>query len=326
MHRIIYPIKCRRMYLNILRRLCNSFRTTRLTPELTPVIILAANCRVLTSSPRVHYSHSVQTLEQLKDMRVHIIPALQDNYMYLLVDEASKQAAIVDPVEPEKVMNVVNKEQVKLTAVLTTHHHLDHSGGNAQIVTMVPNLLVYGNDDRIAAQNKPVKHQDKFQVGQLSVTALATPCHTSGHICYYVESEDHKSRAVFTGDTLFVGGCGKFFEGTAEEMFHALCEVLASLPGDTQVYCGHEYTVKNLMYASHVEPASDAVKGKLDWSKERRSNNEPTIPSTISEELSFNPFMRVKEKTVQEHCSTTDPLAAMAYLRKEKDGFKYPNL
>ncbi|XP_070580531.1 hydroxyacylglutathione hydrolase, mitochondrial-like [Ptychodera flava] len=256
------------------------------------------------------------------DMKVRLLPALEDNYMYLLIDEKTKNAAIVDPVEPEKVVNAVKEEDVTLTTVLTTHHHWDHAGGNDKLVAMVKDLKVYGGDDRIGAMNNKVKHGDEFKVGSLNVKSLSTPCHTSGHICYFVTGDPDQDPLVFTGDTLFVAGCGKFFEGTPQQMYRALIEVLSSLPQNTKVYCGHEYTVNNLKYAQHVEPSNAAIQEKMAWAKGKRSVNEPTIPSTIGDELTYNPFMRVKQASVQKHVSQQDAVATMGELRREKDNFK----
>lgn len=256
-------------------------------------------------------------------MKVELIPALTDNYMYLLIDEESKEAAIVDPVQPQKVVDAVKKHGVKLTTVLTTHHHWDHAGGNEKLVKMVSGLKVYGGDSRIGALTQKVSHLTTFQVGSLHVKCLYTPCHTSGHICYYVTKPNStEPPAVFTGDTLFVAGCGKFFEGTPEEMYAALIEVLGRLPPETRVYCGHEYTINNLKFARHVEPCNDAIKQKLAWAKETYNSGEPTIPSTLAEEFTFNPFMRVREKSVQEHAGERDPISTMGAIRKEKDHFK----
>ncbi|XP_011407369.2 PREDICTED: hydroxyacylglutathione hydrolase, mitochondrial-like [Amphimedon queenslandica] len=266
--------------------------------------------------------HSSPITVSQKDMYIKLIPALKDNYMYLLVDEETKESAVVDPVEPEKVLELVKEEQVKLTTVLTTHHHWDHAGGNEKLLNLIPSgLTVCGNDDRIAGLNRRVSTNDKIKVGSLTVTAYETPCHTTGHICFYVNSNDNSSKAVFTGDTLFVSGCGRFFEGTAQQMYHALIEVLAELPPETQVYCGHEYTVKGLAYSQHVEPGNQAAADKLVWAKAKREAGEPTVPSTIGEELTYNPFMRVREASVQAHAKATDPISTMAYLRKEKDSF-----
>lgn len=133
-------------------------------------------------------------------MKIVLLPALSDNYMYLLIDESTREAAIVDPVEPKKVIDAANQEGVKLTTVLTTHHHWDHAGGNSDLVSQVSGLVVCGGDDRVGALNKQVKHGDELKVGQLNIKCLFTPCHTSGHICYFVTSKDGQhDPAVFTG-------------------------------------------------------------------------------------------------------------------------------
>ncbi|KAJ7305698.1 hypothetical protein JRQ81_010064 [Phrynocephalus forsythii] len=259
------------------------------------------------------------------NMKVELLPALTDNYMYLLIDEETKQAAIVDPVQPQKVVDAARKHGVQLTTVLTTHHHWDHAGGNEKLVKMEPGLQVYGGDSRVGALTQKVSHLMSFQVGSLHVKCLATPCHTSGHICYFVtKPNSSEPPAVFTGDTLFVSGCGKFFEGTSEEMYKALIEILGRLPPETRVYCGHEYTINNLKFARHVEPDNSAIQRKLSWAKAKYDSGEPTIPSTIGEEFTYNPFMRVREPTVQQHARESDPIRTMGALRKEKDSFKVP--
>ncbi|XP_054848438.1 hydroxyacylglutathione hydrolase, mitochondrial isoform X2 [Eublepharis macularius] len=265
-----------------------------------------------------------KVVSQVK-MKVEILPALTDNYMYLIIDEETKQAAIVDPVQPQKVVDAVRKHGVKLTTVLTTHHHWDHAGGNEKLVKMAPGLQVYGGDSRVGALTEKVSHLMSFQVGSLSVKCLSTPCHTSGHICYFVTTPgSSEPPAVFTGDTLFVAGCGKFFEGTPEEMYRALLDILGRLPPETKVYCGHEYTINNLKFARHVEPSNAAIQQKLFWAKAKYDSGEPTIPSTIGEEFTYNPFMRVREATVQRHARETDPIRTMGSIRKEKDSFRVP--
>lgn len=196
-----------------------------------------------------------------------------------IIDNATKSAAIVDPVDPQSVINAVNEAQVQLTKVLTTHHHWDHAGGNEKLVAdfKANKLDVYGGDDRIGALSHKVGEGDTFQVGNLSVRCLFTPCHTSGHICYYVEGPEAGDRAVFTGDTLFLAGCGRFFEGTADQMYSALIEKLGALPGDTKVYCGHEYSMQNLAFAKHVEPQNETVQNKIAWAQEQRKNDLPTV-------------------------------------------------
>lgn len=255
-------------------------------------------------------------------MQVKVLNALADNYMYLLVDDESREAAIVDPVEPTKVLDEVKKLGVRLTTVLTTHHHWDHAGGNERLLALSPNLRVYGGDDRVPKLTEHVTDNQELQVGKLTVQCLLTPCHTSGHVCYFVPAADGQPPAVFTGDTLFVAGCGKFFEGTADQMYRALVERLSKLPDDTRVFCGHEYTVTNLQFAATVEPKNEAIKKKLAWARDQRSRKEPTVPSTIAEERSFNPFMRVREPTVHQHARLEDPVSTMAFLRKQKDHFR----
>lgn len=267
--------------------------------------------------------HSKEAIISHKNMQVKLIPALADNYMYLLVDESTKQAAVVDPVEPDKVLKAVDESGIQLSTILTTHHHWDHAGGNAELTKLATQKLkVYGGDSRIGALTDKVKHGDKFKIGNLDVQCLFTPCHTSGHICYYIKGKEGESGAVFTGDTLFVAGCGKFFEGSPQEMYNALIEILSALPNDTKVYCGHEYTVNNLKFAQHVEPDNQDIKSKMEWAKNQQSKNEATVPSTIGEEKKYNPFMRVQEEEVKKHAKNENPVQTMGFLRREKDGFR----
>lgn len=272
--------------------------------------------------------HSIQTNINHTSMKVKILPALSDNYMYLLMDEKTKEAAIVDPVEPKTVLAAVEETGANLTTVLTTHHHWDHAGGNKQLVSLFDKpLRVLGGDDRIEALTQKVGHGDKIKVGSLDIECLFTPCHTQGHICYNITSpEPEHSSAVFTGDTLFIGGCGKFFEGNAVEMHKALIQILGSLPDHTHVYCGHEYAIQNLSFGLHVEPNNKAIQDKLAWVHERRDKSLPSVPSTIGEEKQINPFMRVTEAPVQEHAGTTEAVATMAAIRCEKDNWKPPKL
>ncbi|KAF2359928.1 Hydroxyacylglutathione hydrolase [Trinorchestia longiramus] len=271
--------------------------------------------------------HSEQTTTKYPTMKVVVLPALSDNYMYLIIDEATKEAAIVDPVMPKVVLEAVKNAQVNLTSVFTTHHHWDHAGGNEDLVKEFDKKLqVYGGDDRIGALTQKVKHGDTLSVGELVVNCLFTPCHTRGHICYHVTcpSDDTHRPAVFTGDTLFLGGCGKFFEGNAEQMHTALVKVLGELPDHTDVYCGHEYAISNLKFGLHVEPDNPALKSKMEWVKQQRENNLPSVPSTIGEEKQYNPFMRVKEASVRQHCGTSNSVDTMRALRDEKNAWKPP--
>lgn len=251
--------------------------------------------------------------------KVLSVPALKDNYMYLLIDNYLNFGIAVDPVEPEKVMKVIRSENVDLKAVLTTHHHFDHAGGNVAISQMVKNLPIYGGDERIDALTHKVSHEEAVKLGDLVVKCLHTPCHTSGHLCYLIE-DTNSDPICFTGDTLFVGGCGRFFEGSAADMLKSL-KLLSALSLNTKIYCGHEYTINNLKFALSVEPDNKEALYKLKMVEERLQKNEPSVPSTIGEELRYNPFLRTDKKSLQLLTKKTDPVDVMAALRKLKDDF-----
>ncbi|KAJ3054798.1 hypothetical protein HK097_000790 [Rhizophlyctis rosea] len=254
-------------------------------------------------------------------MKITPIPLLSgrsDNYGYLIHDPRTGEAAVVDPVEPEKVLAVVKTENAKVVGILTTHHHGDHAGGNAEFVQKVPNIKVWGGDDRIEAITTKVTDNKPFKIGSLEVTPLYTICHTTGSVSYYVVDPETNEKAVFTGDTLFIGGCGRFFEGTADQMHNSLINILGRLPPDTKVYCGHEYTKSNLKFAQSVDPSSSAIQSKLAWAEK----TEITVPSTIAGEFTFNPFMRVGEEVMRKATGKEDEVEVMAKLRELKNNFK----
>ncbi|XAR66056.1 Hydroxyacylglutathione hydrolase [Bertholletia excelsa] len=257
-------------------------------------------------------------------MRIVPVPCLEDNYSYIIIDDASKEGAVVDPVEPEKVLRVSKDNGVELKLVLTTHHHWDHAGGNEKIKALVPGIKVYGGSvDNVKGCTNKLENGDKLSFGSgMNVLALHTPCHTRGHISYYVTGKDEEDPAVFTGDTLFIAGCGRFFEGTAEQMYQSLCVTLGSLPKPTRVYCGHEYTVKNLQFALTVEPDNVKIAQKLSWAQHKRQEGLPTVPSTIEEELETNPFMRVDLPEVQEKVGCKSPVEAIKVIRQQKDNWR----
>ncbi|XP_076853389.1 hydroxyacylglutathione hydrolase-like protein isoform X2 [Brachyhypopomus gauderio] len=215
-----------------------------------------------------------RNIVKVEAMKVKVISVLEDNYMYLVIDEQSKAAVAVDPAVPHRLLEIVKREGVTLTAVLTTHHHWDHARGNEALVKELPDLRVYGGDDRITGLTHKVTNGQELKFNSVNVRCLFTPCHTSGHMCYFMWEDDcTDSPAVFTGDTLFVGGCGRFFEGTAEQMYHNLIEVLGALPHDTKIFCGHEYTIKNLKFAMLVEPENEKVKEMLSWARVRTTSS-----------------------------------------------------
>jgi hydroxyacylglutathione hydrolase len=254
------------------------------------------------------------------------IPQLSDNYAYLVVDPASRQAGIVDCAEAPAVLDAVAERGVRLEAVLATHHHYDHVGGNADLLAKVPDLRVYGSADdapRIPGITHRVRDGDPVEVGGLRGRIIMIPAHTSGHVAYYFPD----AKAVFTGDTLFAGGCGRLFEGDAAQMMASLAK-LAALPDDTRVYCGHEYTLKNLQFAHELEPGNEALTRKLRAVEALRRDGKPTVPSTIGEEKATNPFLRIDSPelaaSVRQRVPDVpagDRVALFAAVRALKDRF-----
>lgn len=264
-------------------------------------------------------------------MRVQPIACLSDNYAYLLVCPETKEAAIVDVSEAEPVLRALGeggaREQANVVAILSTHHHHDHVGGNDEVKTKLGVARVYGSahdKGRIPGQTDALVDGDTFTIGKLSVRALHVPGHTLGAVAYVVTGAPGEDPAVFTGDTLFVGGCGRLFEGDPP-MMHASLSKLAALDPRTRVYCGHEYTESNLRFAAHVEPSSGAIAEARAKAAEARKEGRPTVPGTIASELATNPFLRVRSKEIRaalgiaEGASDADALGA---IRKAKDGFR----
>ncbi|KAJ3802371.1 beta-lactamase-like protein [Lentinula aff. detonsa] len=256
-------------------------------------------------------------------MKIVPVPVRQDNYAYLLIDETSKKAAAVDPFDVDKVVAAAENLGVQLVAGITTHHHFDHSGGNKEFVSRFPGVPIYGGSDKIPALTNLVKDQDEFTLGDIHVKCLATPCHTQDSICYHVTHAVNKGHpgGVFTGDTLFIAGCGRFFEGVGAEMDAAL-SYLGTLPSSTIVYNGHEYTDGNVAFAKTIEPENKAL-AKLD---ELVKNNESTAGlTTIGEEKEWNVFMRLSNATVRKSVEVSADASASAVmdaLRERKNNFR----
>ena len=250
--------------------------------------------------------------------RIRMIPILADNYAFLVIDDDTGVAAVVDPADPAAVLQVVREERIELTHLLNTHHHWDHTDGNEAMIAAFPQIRVYGPSleaPKIPGLTDSVDHGEQIPFGDATIEVLATPGHTLGHVSYLLDSD------LFCGDALFVGGCGRFFEGTPAQVVTSLVDTLATLPPETRVHCGHEYTLGNLAFAQHVEPENDAVRQKLAWAKKRRELGEPTVPSTIGEELSYNPFLRIQEKSVQDFVGHSDAAKVMGSLRQAKNEF-----
>src|SRR5262245_50787179 len=255
-------------------------------------------------------------------MKILQIPLLRDNYGYLLVCEKTKQAAIVDPSEAEPVLRRIDQEQVPLAAILNTHHHRDHTGGNEGILAR-QKTDVYGHKSdmaRIPGLNHGVDEGEEIQVGEMKGKVFFIPGHTTGHVAYLFENN------LFCGDTLFTAGCGRLFEGTPEQMQGSLSKLMA-LPDNTKVYCGHEYTESNLRFAMSVEPKNPKMVSRFERVQGLRSRGASTVPSTMEEEKQTNPFLRWDSKEIQARVKAAnrntrlDPVSVFAAVRKMKDAF-----
>ncbi|KAF9239662.1 hydroxyacylglutathione hydrolase [Melanogaster broomeanus] len=254
-------------------------------------------------------------------MKVVPIPVRQDNYAYLIIDEPSKQATAVDPYDVPKVQSAAEQLGVTVIAAITTHHHEDHSGGNMTFSAKYPGVPIYGGSTQVPAVSKLVGDKDEFVLGEnLQVKCLATPCHTQDSISYYVTDSSNKSQpgGVFTGDTLFIGGCGRFFEGNGEQM-HASLSYLGTLPDETVVYDGHEYTAANLAFGKHVDPTNPGI---ARLTKLVQENKITTGISTIGDEKEWNVFMRLDSEAVRNATNVTGESTIMDRLREMKNSFR----
>mmetsp|Transcript_20998 Transcript_20998/g.39402 ORF Transcript_20998/g.39402 Transcript_20998/m.39402 type:complete len:267 (-) Transcript_20998:208-1008(-) len=255
---------------------------------------------------------------------VKIVPLLSDNYGYLICCPEKKVCAAVDPVEPKKVLAAAAKEGLTITHILTTHSHWDHAGGNLELIKALKDAgksveVVGGANDNIPGATKEVKEGDTFSIGtSVNVRVIDTPCHTPGHVSFYCTGRDKKSAgAAFTGDTMFVAGCGNFNTGSPAQMYSAF-KKLGALPPETLVYVGHEYTTTNLAYASVVEPENKELQARVKWAQDRRKEGLPTVPTTIKDEWETNPFLRVDKPSVQKYAGTTDGVKAIKFVRADK--------
>jgi hydroxyacylglutathione hydrolase len=220
------------------------------------------------------------------------IPALTDNYIWLVHESASGETLVVDPAEAGPVLAEANARGWRITQIWNTHWHPDHTGGNAEIKAGTGCLITgpAAEAARIPTLDRIVREGDRVRLGKLEAEVIEVPAHTAGHIAYHFASE----RVAFVGDTLFAMGCGRLFEGDAEQMF-ANMQRLAALPDDTQIYCAHEYTLSNGRYALAVEPDNEAIAARMTEVEAARSRGEATVPTTIGLERATNPFMRARD-------------------------------
>lgn len=255
-------------------------------------------------------------------MHPEIVPisALKDNYIWAMINARSKQATVVDPGEAAPVLDFLRKQQLTLAAILITHHHWDHTNGLSELAKA--GIPCFGPaKELVQGISLPVQEGDDVKISGLpSFKVFDIPGHTLGHVAYYAPG------ILFSGDTLFTGGCGRYFEGTAAQLYHSL-QTLAALPPETKIYCGHEYTVNNLRFAEQVEPGNQKIRARLQQTRALRAEHLPTVPSTLREEHETNPFLRCEVPDVIASVSRyagrelRDPVEVFTYLRQWKDKF-----
>ena len=253
-------------------------------------------------------------------MEIVAVKAFKDNYVWTLRDQ--RHAAVVDPGEARPVFDYLEKEGLRLAAILATHHHPDHVGGIGELVEKF-RVPVFGpKNEPIPTLTQPVSEGDRVAIPELGVTfeVLDIPGHTRAHVAYY------GAGALFCGDTLFACGCGRLFEGTADQMYTSLSK-LAALPDETKVYCGHEYTLANIGFARAVEPENRALGERETRDRKLRDAGKPTLPSTLGDEKATNPFLRCREPAVIESANKylgariADPVRVFAAIRDWKNRF-----
>ena len=222
-------------------------------------------------------------------MKIQIIPCLQDNYSYLIIDEKKKIACVIDPSEADPIIEFLKNNKIDLKFILNTHHHYDHVGGNKKLKEKYSAYVVgfKGDKERIPEIDILVSDHETWIYENFEAKIIHIPGHTLGHICFYF----YKEESVFTGDTLFSLGCGRIFEGTYSQMFDSLMK-LKNLPKETKVYCGHEYTKQNSNFCIAHDQNNENLKNKINDVNEKLKNGLFTVPSTIKEELDCNIFLR----------------------------------
>ena len=253
-------------------------------------------------------------------INIEIISCLNDNYSYLIHEEETNTVAIIDPSEFEPCDAVVKNKYKKLDYILNTHHHYDHVGGNEKLKKKYNSTICAfeGDKSRIPLVDKFLNDNQNFKIGNLNFSVIFIPGHTMGHIAFYLKKE----KILFTGDTLFSLGCGRIFEGTYRQMFNSINK-LKQLPEETQIYCGHEYTKKNLEFCIRHDPNNEYLKKKKNWVDAKIKSNLPSIPVSIKDELKTNIFLRCNEHSVKNalNLNNSSEYEIFVKLRYLKDNF-----
>ena len=256
----------------------------------------------------------------MAQLQIEQIPALSDNYVYLVHDPQAGITAVVDPAVAAPVLDRLGARGWKLDWILSTHHHADHTGGNLELKTATGCRIAGPKADagRIPGIDLGLAEGDRFTLGAAEAEVFETPGHTSGHISYWFAD----ARALFCADTLFSLGCGRLFEGTPEQMWRSLSK-FALLPDDALVYCGHEYTQANARFALSIDPENPALQARAAEVERLRAAGQPTVPSTLGAERAANPFLRPGDPAIRRRLGIedADDVAVFAELRKRKDHF-----
>lgn len=261
-------------------------------------------------------------------IQIDALPAFSDNYLWLLQDVTRRQCAVVDPGDAGPVLAWLEAHPGwTLTDILVTHHHADHVGGVARLKESTGARVLGPAGEKIPARDLALADGDRVEVLGLSFEVIHVPGHTLGHIAYFhPKADDSEQPLLFCGDTLFAGGCGRLFEGTPAQM-HASLSRLAALPGETRVYCAHEYTLSNLRFACAVEPHNPEVQARLEQVSQWREQGRISLPSSIALERATNPFLRVAETSVKKIADERNgqeirtPEEVFATIRRWKDQF-----
>lgn len=257
-------------------------------------------------------------------MKIYRLPARTDNYIFVLHNPTDNTAAVIDPADAPPVLQKLDELGATLVSIFNTHHHNDHVGGNRELLDRFPDAEVYGgakDQGRIPGQRHFLGQGDRVSFAGRSAEVFFVPGHTRGHIAYYFPPADpNEPGELFSGDTLFAGGCGRLFEGTAEQMAVSLAK-LRKLPDNTRVWCGHEYTLNNLKFAVSVEGENEDVRSRLTEVTAAREQNQPTVPALLATEKSTNPFLRWNSPALQAVAKSEDPVTVFARIREMKDQF-----
>jgi len=253
-------------------------------------------------------------------MQIIPIPCLTDNYAYVINDNNSKTVAVVDPSEALPIINFLEKKNLKLNYILNTHHHFDHTGGNDELKKKYSAKIIgfKGDKHRIPGIDIALENNESWIFGNSKTKILHIPGHTLGHICFFFEKE----KIAFTGDTLFSLGCGRIFEGDHKQMLDSLNKI-KELPKDTKIYCGHEYTYKNAEFCMKYDGDNSNLKKRFEIIKKLRSNNSPTIPATLEDELNSNIFLRCDQNDLKNklNMKNYEDFKVFRKVRDLKDSF-----